>query len=203
MRGIVSLILLINVLSGAQNLRFRLEKEVDLSFYLRPFEAYRVFVGPDFQGNLFISQKGKEDFIKIDCEGRIVLKGPAKIEGEIINMDVDASGNPVCLYPIRRLSKEKGKGDSLVFPLVWYDGKTGKKIKELNLAEEFFTLFQFKILRPFNFILVNGLANKEELKKFSLHIIDFEGDILVSFSEVDKTSGEEIIKAIPCFCGIQ
>lgn len=186
MRKILFLILLMflfSVYSFSQILK--LEREIDLSFFLRPNESHRIMAGVDSDGNIFITQERKEEFLKLNQNGEIIFKAPSRVEGEIFHFDVDSSGNPVCMFS-PRMAKETR---TAIFPLVWFNGKNGNRIKELNLADLFELITFVKILRPENIILVNGIGKDDEkMKKYSLHIIDFNGTHIKSFSPVKDPS---------------
>ncbi len=160
----------------------KLEREIDLSFFLRPKEPHRIMVGVDNDGNIFVTQERKEEFLKLNPQGKIIFRGPLKVEGEIHYFSVDGSGNPVCFFS-PRISK-----NSCIFPLVWFDGKNGKRIKEINLCDLFELITFLKILQPENIILINGIIKNENFRKYSLHTIDFDGHHLKSFSPVKDPS---------------
>lgn len=75
-----------------------IDREINLGFFLRPNQPQRAFVEADGQGNVFVSQFGKDKFIKVGPAGNILLEGPIRIEGEIVRMDVDGEGNAICLF---------------------------------------------------------------------------------------------------------
>lgn len=162
----------------SQNLK--IEREIDLSFFLKPHQPHLVFAAVDSQGNIFITQRGKDSFIKLDPTGEVILRAPQKIEGEITEFDIDNNGNPACVFTGRQA------GSYFDLPLVWFDGITGKKIREINLGEIFNFVAHMIILRPKDIILVNGIAKDEGLRKHSLHLVDFNGNRLKSFSPLKK-----------------
>jgi len=159
-----------------------IEREIDLSFFLRPKEPHRVMLGVDNEGNIFITQERKEEFLKLNPQGKIIFRGPLKVEGEIHYFGVDSSGNPVCFFSPRM------EGNNCIFPLVWFDGKNGKRIKEINLCDLFELITFLRILQPQNIILINGIIKNENFRKYSLHTIDFNGRHLKSFSPVKDPS---------------
>lgn len=167
----------------SQNLK--IEREIDLSFFLKPYQPHLVFAAVDSQGNIFITQRGKDSFIKVDPTGEVILRAPQKIEGEITKFDIDNAGNPACIFSGRQ------EGNYFYLPLVWFDGITGKKIREINLGEKFNFVAHIKILRPKDIILVNGIAKNEELRKHSLHLVDFNGNCLKSFSPCKEQGNVE------------
>lgn len=167
----------------------KIEREIDLSFFLKPHQPHLVFAAVDLQGNIFITQRGKDSFIKVDPTGEVILRAPQKIEGEIIKFDIDNNGNPVCVFFGRK------EGSYFIFPLVWFDGITGRKIREINLGEKFNFVAHIKILRPKDIVLVNGVAKDEELRKHSLHLVDFNGNCLQSFSPFKKQGNlDDVLK---------
>ncbi len=183
MRKILILTFLMFVLSEYSFSQvLNLEREIDLSFFLRPREPHRIMVGADSHGNVFITQGRKEEFLKINPQGKIIFRAPLRVEGEIHHFDVDASGNPVCSFSARMVK------NICIFPLVWFDGKNGNRIKEINLCDLFELITFLKILRPENIILINGIIRDENFRKYSLHTIDFNGRHLKSFSPVKDPS---------------
>lgn len=184
---LIFLILIFSVsFSHPQSLK--LEKEIDLSFFLNPYQPFLAYAAVDSQGNIFIAQRGKDSFIKLDPAGQVILRAPQKIEGEITKFDIDNEGNAVCVF------RGRTTGNYFYLPLVWFDGITGKKIREINLGEIFGLVTQIKILRPKDLILINGLARNEKPIKHSLHLIDFNGNLLRSFSPLKhQGDGPEII----------
>lgn len=185
MRKILFLIILMFIFSvNSSSQILKLEREIDLSFFLRPYEPHRIMAGVDSYGDIFITQERKEEFLKLSQSGKVIFRAPSRVEGEILDFDVDGSGNPVCMFS-PRMFKETG---TAIFSLVWFDGKNGNKIKELNLADLFELITFVRILRPENLILVNGIGKNENMKKYSLHIIDFDGRHIKSFSPVKDPS---------------
>lgn len=166
----------------SQNLK--LEREIDLSHFLKPYQPHFVFVSLDTQGNIFITQRGKDSFLKLNPSGEIIQHGPQKIEGEITRFDVDSNGNPVCLLTGRMTPKY------FYLPLVWFDGISGQKIREINLGEMFNLVTHFQILRPNDLILVNGIAKDVKLPRNSLHLLDFNLNLIKSFSPLKEQLGD-------------
>jgi hypothetical protein len=158
----------------------KIEKTIDLSYFLKPHQPHLVFAATDFQGNIFITQRGKDSFIKLDATGKMILTGPQRIEGEITTFDIDKDGNPMCLFP--------GMEDGSLFflPLVWFDGTSGKKTKEINLGETFYFVAHLIVLGQNNVILVNGITRSDDLRDYSLHLVDFNGTRIRSFSPLRK-----------------
>lgn len=167
---------------GSQALR--IDREIDLSRYLRPHQPHRAVAAVDSLGNIFIAQRGNDSFIKMDPAGQIVLRAPQKNEGEIVEFDIDRVGNPVCLF------RGRVEGASFVAPLIWFDGVTGDKIREVNLGQDFSFVAQMRILRPRDIILVNGIAKGEMPPGYSLHLVDFNGNRLGAFSPFEKRQGD-------------
>lgn len=167
---------------NSQNLK--IEREIDLSFFLKPYQPQRVFAAIDSLGNIFITQLGKDSFIKFDPTGEVILKAPQKIEGDIREFDIDNYGNPACVFTGTLA------GSSFYLPVVWFDGITGKKIREINLGEIFSFVANMRILRPKDIILINGIAKNESLRKYSLHLVDFNGNHLRSFSPFKQQKGD-------------
>jgi len=164
------------VLCFAHSQNLILEREIDLGFFLKPHQAHLVFAASDSAGNVFITQRGNDSFLKLDRAGKVVLRAPRRNEGEIIKFDIDGYGNSVCVFSGRL---EEGK---FRLPLAWYNGSTGEKLKEINLGERFSFIAHLRILRPRDLILVNGIASEEGFRNDSLHLLDFDGNHVNSFS---------------------
>ncbi len=167
----------------------KLKKEVDLSFFLRPNQPDRIMAAVDDSGNLYITQWRKDEFLKLDRTGKLILRAPSRIEGEIGSFDLDNSSNIVCMFPPKMVK------NITYIPLVWFDGN-GKRKREINLGNLFEVIISLKILRPEDIILVNGVMKEESLRKYSLHTIDFEGNHKNSFSPVGKISKEDIVSFV-------
>ncbi|NPV82454.1 MAG: hypothetical protein HPY46_02560 [Candidatus Aminicenantes bacterium] len=75
-------------------------------------------------------------------------------------------------------------------PLVWFDGISGQKIREINLGEMFNLVTHFQILRPNDLILVNGIAKDVKLPRNSLHLLDFNLNLIKSFSPLKEQLGD-------------
>ncbi|MDD8031835.1 MAG: hypothetical protein PHQ25_07535 [Acidobacteriota bacterium] len=182
-------------LNYSQNLK--LEREIDLSFFLKPHQPHLVFAAIDSSGNIFITQRGKGTFLKLDPAGEVILTAPQTIEGEITKFDIDNLGNPVCVFAGRYTENRAS------LPLVWFDGITGKKIREINLGEKFNLVAHLKILRPKDIILVNGIAKDEGLPRHSLHLVDFNGNRLKSFSPLkEQAAFPEIVNRNPDYFAV-
>ena len=184
MKGLVRILLISSFPGLLFSQALRVDREMDLSRYLRPHQPHRAVAAVDSLGNIFIAQRGNDSFIKIDPAGEIVLRAPQKNEGEIVEFDIDRVGNPVCLF------RGRVEGASFVAPLIWFDGVTGDKIREVNLGQDFSFVAQMRILRPRDLILVNGLVKREIPPGHSLHLIDFNGNRLGAFSSFEKRQGD-------------
>lgn len=66
----------------------------------------------------------------------------------------------------------------------------GKKIREINLGEKFNIVTHLQILRPKNLMLVNGIAKDEGLPRNSLHLVDFNLNLIKSFSPLKEQLGD-------------
>lgn len=186
--GLSLFVILLTSLVFSMNSDFRTVKEIDLSFFLRPHQPHGIFLTVDSQSNIFITQRGKEKFIKMDPKGELVYEAPSKIEGEIFNFDIDNDDNPVCAFTPRR------KGGGFYFPIIWFDGTTGEKKREINLGETFDFVVHINILRPYDLILVNGTVGDPRYQDRTLHIMDFSGKILKSFSKIENLKTADIKK---------
>jgi|GEM_PF-1136106 len=182
----VFLLLLVTLLtySSIYSKNLKLEKEIELSFFLKPHQPHLVYVAVDSLGFIFVTQRGKDMFLKLDPAGEVVLRAPQKIEGEIIRFDIDGTGNVVCLFTGRMA------GNSLFLPLIWFEGNSGQKIREINLGEIFNFVAHLKILRPKDLILVNGIEKNEGLPRNSLHLTDFNLNLIKSFSPLKEQRGD-------------
>ncbi len=155
----------------------RKEFEVDLSSYLLPHRPYLVWIATDSYGNIFVAQKERDIFLKLSPDGKILWKKSVKKEGMWIGFfDVDGAGNPVCVIKSR---------ERLSLPMIWFDGRTGEKLREIDLWKKKVIkgVVQMKILRPENLILFFGIRWEDEYKKYALHLADFDGNIINSFGE--------------------
>lgn len=177
------------------SMNLRMEKEIDLSFFLKPHKPHEIFLTVDTQDNILLTQLRKDTFIKIDQKGRILYQAPLKLEGEILNFDIDIYDNPVCLFSPRK------KGGYFFLPLMWFDAKTGKRIKEINLGETFDFVANINMLNPYDLILINGTIKDKKNKNKLLHIVDFNAKILKSFSSIENldTSEKMITKNLEYF----
>ncbi len=167
---------LLIVVCFAQSQSLILEREIDLGFFLKPHQAHLVFAALDSGGNVFITQRGNDSFLKLDQAGKVVLRAPRRNAGEIIKFDIDSYGNAVCGFTGRQ------EGSRFSLPLVWYDGSAGEKLKEINLGERFSFIAHLMILRPRDLILVNGISSEDAFQNDSLHLLDFNGNRVNSFS---------------------
>lgn len=185
MKKMVFILMIFLLLSGSiYSKNLKLEKEIDLSFFLKPHQPHLAYVAIDSQGFIFITQRGKDLFLKLDQTGEVLLKAPQKIEGEITRLDLDHEGNVVCLLSGRMT------GNSLFLPLVWFDGISGQKIREINLGEKFNFVAHLKILKPNDLILVNGIVKDERPPRNSLHLVDFNLNLIKSFSPLKEQNGD-------------
>lgn len=166
--------------------QIRVEKEIDLSYFLQP-NYYQTIVVADSFGRLFITQRWvKEDFIILEPDGTLSGGGPGEKEGRIYSFDITSKGDPVILF--QRDASQVVMGQSS-WALCFYDGQTLTKKAEWDdafLKSRFRGIAQVKILRPEDLLLVRGIRNASIDQLKSLHIVDFEGNILHSFSEYEK-----------------
>lgn len=166
--------------------QIRVEKEIDLSYFLRP-NYYQTIVTADSFGRLFITQRWvKEDFIILEPDGTLSGSGPREKEGRIYSFDITSKGDPVILF--QRDAYQTFMGRS-AWTLCFYDGQTLNKKAEWDdafLKSRFRSIAQVKVLRPEDLLLVRGIRNGSIDQLKSLHIVDFEGNILRSFSDYEK-----------------
>lgn len=166
--------------------RISVVKEIDLSFFLRP-NYYSTIIVTDKFGRIFVTQRGvKEDFIILEPDGTLSGGGPLERKGSVYSFDITADGDPVILFQAPPSQVAVGHTS---WSLCFYDGQTLAKKAEWDdqfLKQRFRGLAEVKVLRPNNQLLVRGIKTGPADSLNSLHIVDFEGNILKSFSEYEK-----------------
>ena len=120
----------------------------------------------------------------MDPAGEIVLRAPKRTKAR--SWSSISTGSAIRYA----FSGGRVEGASFVAPLIWFDGVTGDKIREVNLGQDFSFVAQMRILRPRDLILVNGLVKVEIPPGHSLHLIDFNGNRRGAFSSFEKRQGD-------------
>ncbi len=166
--------------------KIRVEKEIDLSYFLRP-NHYPTIVVADKSGRLFVTQpKIKEDFIILEPDGTLRGGGPREKEGRIYSFDITSQGDPVVLFQREAYQVAMVKSSWVLY---FYDGQSLLKKAEWDdnfLKQRFRGIAQVKVLRPYDLLMVRGERNGLTDNLKSLHVVDFEGNILRSFSDYEK-----------------
>ncbi len=156
--------------------------EIDLSFFLKPGK-WRVLFAPDFRGDVFIAQPGCENIVKISSKGRVLWTGPLEKGGRVVLMDTTAEGDLVVIMERGKEALSQGKAS---WALIFYDSETLGKKKEIPLsklsAQGLLHLTDFKVLKPEDKLLIRGTFRTNNS---SLHLFDFDGKYLFSFSEIE------------------
>lgn len=166
--------------------QIRVEKEIDLSYFLRP-NYDDTIVEADRFGRLFVTQRLiKEDFIILEPDGTLSGGGPREKEGRIYSFDITSQGDPVILFKREAYQVAMGKSS---WVLCFYDGQSLIKKTEWDdnfLKQRFRSIAEVKVLRPYDLLLVRGERRGLPDNLKSLHVVDFEGHILRSFSDYEK-----------------
>lgn len=172
MRKTLFFIILSGVLFAGGFLRFKIQKKVDLSQFLKPYISQFTFVASDREGNIFVSQRGKNSFVEVFKDGRVEEKGIGEYSN-IDSLETDNEGNLVIMA---------GKGNRPF--LVWLNPKTGKVLRTMDLFEKFIGIRDAKVLHPNDLLMIIGVPKDKSRRKFSHHILDFQGNFIASFFEL-------------------
>ena len=164
-------IIISGVLFAGGFLKFNIQKRVELK-YLKPYSSHITFVASDEKGNIFVSQRGRDSFVEILKGGGIEEKSLGEYSN-LLSLDTDNEGNVVIMA-----SKKN-------WPfLIWLDPETGKVLRAMDLFKKFISIRDVKVLHPKNLIMIIGVPKDESLRKFSHHILDFQGNFVTSFFEL-------------------
>ncbi len=153
-------------------------KEVDLSFFLWP-RYVPAIIAIDSQNNIYITQRQRTEFIKINAKGAYEATGPFTREGRIKSLDVTEAGDVVVFFTRTPGLIAAGKG---AWGIVFFNGRELQKKWEIDfdkLSSIFFAITEVRVLRPENLLLIRGIRKGSSM---SLHVIDFKGNLINSFS---------------------
>ncbi len=190
-RRITVVLMLWGVLIG----RLVEENRIDLSFFLSPYNSYIVIV-PDGKGNLFITQRDRQEFIKLKENGKFGGTAPLLREGLIKSIDVTEEGEVVVTFVRTPGLIKAGK---FQWAIIFYDGETLKKKGEFpfqQIAHRFEKIKEVRVLRSSRKLLIKG---KMKGSNAILHVVDFNGRLLHSFCQCDTLIVDPFEREADCF----